>query len=1278
MSPLIVAAKGQHVEIVELLLTVNPNVNTLDQDGMTALAYATQAANAKLTEMLLEAGAYVNIVDRKKESILMKAVKSGQLDVVKVLLAKYADVDAQDDDGRTALHLSIDKGHSDILALLVGHKPNTELRNKEGDTALLKAVRCRNVIAVQLLVQIGAKVTACDKRGDTSLHIALRSKSKRLTQILLSRPQDSRLLYQPNKAGETPYGIDQSRTQPILPHIFGPAESQVQTEAMLGYDVYSNILADILCEPMLSLPLTVGLYAKWGSGKSFLLNKLRESLILFSRSWIDAKGMSFSWVVFIGLFLLSSVVGTVVYSFSPTEWSLAVFVATWIPFEFAYIMVVYARAYYFRLARQYLSSYFVRLRLLIQVLFYHPPTLLDRDLLSRPVSFIFADYHRLSSIGGVHALANIVEKSYVELERVYGPMAVRLCSAFSPKYSRSESELRRFCGVPVVAICLSVLAVIIAAIFICASYFHEHDEDRNSTLIASGVSLLIFCFLVGFYPLVVTVYHASYLQPKRRIRRALSNLDHLRIEGVMQKLGSQIQLLEETARRLDGYSSSQTRLVVFVDGLDTCEQERMLQTLDAIQLLFCTKQNSPFIVFIAANQYGQQCHVDPHIVVTAVQKNMDTVFNRTDLNGYDYLKNLIQMPFYLHNSAIQRLHERLAQVRRESFDYLRWKTMRSENVYGSFLSLAESKAGSSRLRRGVSQTLHEQHIGERIINDDYFTNINPRSMRRVVNSITVSGRLMRAFEITFNWVALGHWISLVEQWPYRLSWLIDYCDHNNPSDTVTLKEIYDLAKHKIPSNKTEDELVEIDRNLRNFELYLENNREPVLTDSAFYVVLSRLTTNDFCSLVKRLPLSSSQAAEDYCTAFKAANVTGLVLAHCDLQELKSQFRFSFGDWTLIYLMLIVRNFCNSRSRTSSNNKKQSVIYEQQVPSDMAEISTTNDWLEFRLAHLDSTEFAGDRDLIGGSFGVGTGPNIGVDSQTTEPNATPSTSRRSSLTRSEKHYDNVSVIQLKKSKLRIMLQVDSLLGRADFTTTPPISASAVHQNHPLRSVSNDRQKTRDVNQDAVQPLLHLPQGSNVCQSPPSLPTSSASGAKTSRVRGLVQAISGTIDETNRLLSRLSSDEDDDSDDDRDSKYLEKNDRGRRITPYIKYDDQTGEQEKQDTVRRKASLDNVRPSVFEMASGAISSIDVGRVDDNATVEYRLRMYMTYYGFGKTRCLVKTKAENFKLNPAPALVTFLSKIMEMLGNVFTLVTLAQKGCAECVTNLPYHIDARLGGKR
>lgn len=47
---------------------------------------------------------------------------------------------------------------------------------------------------------------------------------------------------------------------------------------MLGYDLYSSALADILSEPTMQPPICVGLYAQWGSGKSFLLKKLEGNI----------------------------------------------------------------------------------------------------------------------------------------------------------------------------------------------------------------------------------------------------------------------------------------------------------------------------------------------------------------------------------------------------------------------------------------------------------------------------------------------------------------------------------------------------------------------------------------------------------------------------------------------------------------------------------------------------------------------------------------------------------------------------------------------------------------------------------------------------------------------------------------------------------------------------------------------------------------------------------------------------------------------------------------
>ena len=56
---------------------------------------------------------------------------------------------------------------------------------------------------------------------------------------------------------------------------------------------------------------------------------------------------------------------------------------------------------------------------------------------------------------------------------------------------------------------------------------------------------------------------------------------------------------------MDAFSKQQTRLVVFVDGLDSCEQDKVLRVLDAVHMLFLNP-SSPFLVILA---------IDPHIII---------------------------------------------------------------------------------------------------------------------------------------------------------------------------------------------------------------------------------------------------------------------------------------------------------------------------------------------------------------------------------------------------------------------------------------------------------------------------------------------------------------------------------------------------------------------------------------------------------------------------------------------------------------------------------------
>lgn len=113
-----------------------------------------------------------------------------------------------------------------------------------------------------------------------------------------------------------------------------------------------------------------------------------------------------------------------------------------------------------------------------------------------------------------------------------------------------------------------------------------------------------------------------------------------------------------------------------------------------------------------------------------------------------------------------------------------------------------------------------------LVSEDWFSDISPQTMRRLLNivsitgkklsmgsvytmeigvqriclgvrwnnysSFNVTGRLLRANHIIFNWDRLASWIHLTEEWPYRTSWIILFLEETDGvSDQVTLKTLYE-------------------------------------------------------------------------------------------------------------------------------------------------------------------------------------------------------------------------------------------------------------------------------------------------------------------------------------------------------------------------------------------------------------------------------------------------------------------------------------------------------
>ncbi|XP_070835295.1 kinase D-interacting substrate of 220 kDa B isoform X4 [Chaetodon trifascialis] len=835
MTALIVAVKGGYTKVVKELLKRNPNVNMTDKDGSTALAIAAKEGHTEIVQDLLDAGTYVNIPDRSGETMLIGAVRGGHVEIVRALLNKYADIDVRGQDGKTALYWAVEKGNATMVRDILQCNPDTESCTKEGETPLIKATKMRNIEIVELLLDKGAKVSALDKKGDTPLHIAIRGRSRKLAELLLRNPKDGRLLYRPNKAGETPYNIDCTHQKSILTQIFGakhlsPSESDGD---MLGYDLYSSALADILSEPTMQPPICVGLYAQWGSGKSFLLKKLEDEMKTFAGQQIEPL-FQFSWlVVFLTLLLCGSVAVVLGFTVDP---KLAIAVSlSLLALLYIFFVLVYfgsrrereswnwAWVISTRLARQ--VGY---LELLLKLMFVNPPELPEQTTRALPVRFLFTDYNRLSSVGGETSMAEMVATLSDACEREFGFMATRLFRVFKNDEVQAK-KWKKTCCVPSFVLFALTLGCLITGMALLAIFKVDPENlTVNAVLIAMasvvGLALLLNCRT--WWQVADSILNSQ----RKRLHSAANNLHKLKSEGFMKVLKHEVELMSKMAKTIDGFTQNQTRMAVIIDGLDACEQDKVLQMLDTVRVLF---SKGPFISIFAS---------DPHIIIKAINQNLNSVLRDSNINGHDYMRNIVHLPVFLNSRGLSTAKKlcMVAPTNGEALPAEGWHEDMDRKMSQSSLVQDQAKFGSKTAlnrrdtyrRRHMQRTITRQmsfDLTKLLVTEDWFSDISPQTMRRLLNIVSITGRLLRANQIIFNWDRLASWINLTEEWPYRTSWIILFLEETDGvSDQVALKTIYERLSKNIPTTKDVEPLLEIDGDVRSFEVFL-SSRTPVLT-----------------------------------------------------------------------------------------------------------------------------------------------------------------------------------------------------------------------------------------------------------------------------------------------------------------------------------------------------------------------------------------------------------------------------------------------------------------
>ena len=154
-----------------------------------------------------------------------------------------------------------------------------------------------------------------------------------------------------------------------------------------------------------------------------------------------------------------------------------------------------------------------------------------------------------------------------------------------------------------------------------------------------------------------------------------------------------------------------------------------------------------------------------------MEVNSRRLFTESNIGGHDYLRNMVHLPFYLQNSGLRKvkiaqqtaLHSNKKTTWTEAEESVNYATSnplqrsvsnRRLSTESGVMNSTEklkppSRKGSRKLRlsesiaSSIGSNLNRlggaQDLNKMLLTDDYFSDVNPRSMRRLMNVVYVTG-----------------------------------------------------------------------------------------------------------------------------------------------------------------------------------------------------------------------------------------------------------------------------------------------------------------------------------------------------------------------------------------------------------------------------------------------------------------------------------------------------------------------------------------------------------
>jgi ankyrin repeat protein len=170
---LLEAVKRRDTKAFAALLRAKADVNAVQPDGATALAWAVHLGERRMAEALLDSGAKANTTDEYGETPVTLAAANGDAALVQRLVAAGGNASAARWNGETAVMIAAGAGSLEAVRQLVLDGADVNAAEpRGGQTALMWAAAEGHRDVVAGLVELGANVDAASRTGFTPLVFA--------------------------------------------------------------------------------------------------------------------------------------------------------------------------------------------------------------------------------------------------------------------------------------------------------------------------------------------------------------------------------------------------------------------------------------------------------------------------------------------------------------------------------------------------------------------------------------------------------------------------------------------------------------------------------------------------------------------------------------------------------------------------------------------------------------------------------------------------------------------------------------------------------------------------------------------------------------------------------------------------------------------------------------------------------------------------------------------------------------------------------------------------